>query len=567
MKPVHHVTIMSYVIVITAFAVLCASGVDSTPTSLSDQLIKETIKPAELSSTMLQTIFKNMQAEYDPEFGGFGSPSSPKGTKLYHPSALDFLLVYYDQTGDASALDMVQKTLSAMADGGVYDQLGGGFFYYALDGQWRVPDFEKKSYDNAELLQVYTHAYQATGREEFASVARGIIAYTMRELADKQHGGFYTSQGSEKSANDDADYYTWTRAEVRAVLPPDQAELVEAYYDIRASGEVKQNRAKNVLFVATSPEQIAKGRNLRVQAVEQTIESAREKLLVTRNQRPAPAVDTSIIVASNSMCISAFLEASIVFDDPSLREFALKTLDRLTRDAYRKGQGMSHTVDNSAPLNGATLDDEVFFAQACIDAYQVSGEKRYVELARELIDFCLAKYWVPAPGGFLDRQFDPATTAPLHVEHMRFDDSPTPSGNSMAALVLEHLALITSEERYHEKALQIVSSYAGAVKTGAPGSSLGTYATAFAMILHSPPKVAIVGSKHDSRTQTLWQKALATYRPGKLVAVYDPTTDKDILFPPAKDGSPLVYVCAGDVCYPPVRTVDKMVKLIQTAGR
>jgi uncharacterized protein YyaL (SSP411 family) len=531
---------------------------------LQTQLYVATIKPADLSTTMLQTIFKNMQAEYDAESGGFGSPHGPK---FLNAPALDFLLTYYDLTGEAAALDMVKKTLSAMAKGGVYDQLGGGFHRYAVDGQWEVPHFEKMSYDNAALLQVYVHAYQASGNEEFRTIARDIIAYTMRELTDKQHGGFYASQDADSAPDDDGDYYTWTREEIRAVLPPDQARMVEAYYDVQEKGEMRHNPAKNVLFVSTSLEKIAKEHNLSVEETEERLAEAREKLLAARHKRAAPRIDTSLIVAWNGMYTSAFLDASSVLGESALREFALKTLERLIREAYRKGEGMMHVVTNGTGHGNGLLDDQVFFAQACIDAYQATAEKRYLKLACDVMDVCLEKFWVPAQGGVNDRRLDATTTGPLHALHVSFEDSPTPSGNSMAAQVLERLALLTDDEQLHRKAEQIIQAYAGNIESGGAGSMLGSYASALAMLLHSPPKVAIIGPKDDARTKSLWQKALAIYRPGKLVVVYDPKTEKELPYPAAKDGSPLVYVCSGDVCYPPVRTVEQMVKVIKQAGR
>src|SRR5579884_2604330 len=199
---------------------------------------------AQFSSTVITAIVDSALKMFDPDHGGFGS-----APKFPHASAIDLIIDQYVRSGDDKLRQVFVTTLEKMARGGVYDQLGGGFHRYSVDERWFVPHFEKMCYDNSELLKNYVHAYQATGSDFFAGVARDIIRWMDEWLSDRERGGFYASQDADYSMDDDGDYFTWTSQEARAVLSEEEVQVASLHYDINEIGEMHHNPAKNVLFV------------------------------------------------------------------------------------------------------------------------------------------------------------------------------------------------------------------------------------------------------------------------------------------------------------------------------
>src|SRR5580698_219433 len=261
-------------------------------------------KGGDFSPAVVDAIVKSALEMYDPQHGGFGS-----APKFPHPAALDLLIDRYVRSGDEELRDVFVSTLEKMARGGVYDQLAGGFHRNSVDERWVVPHFEKMCYDNSELLKNYVHAYQATGSEFFASVARDIIRWMDEWLSDRERGGFYASQDADISLEDDGDYFTWTLDETRAVLTEEEAQVAALHYDINEIGEMHHNPAKNVLYVRAPIEEIAQRMSLSAERVRELLDSAKKKMYAARLLRPTPYVDKTVYVGWNSMCISAYLEA------------------------------------------------------------------------------------------------------------------------------------------------------------------------------------------------------------------------------------------------------------------
>ncbi|MFQ5724187.1 MAG: thioredoxin domain-containing protein, partial [Terriglobia bacterium] len=214
---------------------------------------------------------------FDLRYGGFGT-----APKFAHPAALELLLEGYQVKQERFLLTIITTTLDGMATGGVYDQLAGGFHRYSVDAQWKVPHFEKMAYDNSELLKSYLHGFQVTGNPFYRRIGEGIVNWVNTDLADLERGGFYASQDADYSLEDDGDFFTWTLEEVRAALPPDDAQLVAEHYDIGEQGEMHHNAAKNVLRVARAVEELARQRALPAEEIEKRLEAAKKKMLAAR---------------------------------------------------------------------------------------------------------------------------------------------------------------------------------------------------------------------------------------------------------------------------------------------
>ena len=404
---------------------------------------------------------------------------------------------------DDSLRNLIVTTLEQMANGGVYDQLAGGFHRYSVDERWVVPHFEKMCYDNSELLKNYVHGYQATGDEFFADVARDIIRWMDEWLSERERGGFYASQDADISMDDDGDYFTWTLEETRAVLTEEEAQVAALRYDINEVGEMHHNPAKNVLYVRASLEEIGKRMNLSMERVEELLASAKKKMYAARLQRPTPYVDKTVYVGWNSLCVSAYLEAAKVLHLTEARKFALRSLDRVLAESWKAeradaGEGsratesgvLLHVVSYSDPEAShrevpGLLDDYAFTALACLDAYEATADLSYFKFARAITDSMIARFYDATSGGFFDSEpaGDGQSLGVLATRRKPLQDSPTPAGNPMAAIALLRLHHYTGDTSYRDKAEETLETFAGIAE------QFGIFAATYGIaVVHSSGK-------------------------------------------------------------------------------
>src|SRR6266849_6349096 len=404
-------------------------------------------RSAQFSPRVIDAIVKSALQMFDSTNGGFGQTP-----KFPHPAVLDLLIERYAQTGNEELHKVFATTLERMANGGVYDQLAGGFHRYSVDERWIVPHFEKMCYDNSELLKNYVHAYQATGDEFFAGVARDIMRWMDEWLSDRAHGGFYASQDADYSMDDDGDYFTWTLEETKAALTEDEAAVAVLYYDIQEAGDMHHNPAKNVLYVRSSVEEIARRLNIAEERASALLASAQKKMYAARLLRSTPYVDKTVYAGWNAMCVSAYLEAAKVLDLAQARSFALRSLDRLLSEGWNGERGMKHVIAYSdpkverreagvavpVPIPGV-LDDYAFAVIACLDAYEATADLSYFRFARLIGDAMVARFFDPVAGGFFDTRAAGRAAADgasdektalgiLGTRRKPFQDSPTPAG-------------------------------------------------------------------------------------------------------------------------------------------
>ncbi|MCU1301168.1 MAG: hypothetical protein JWQ87_1452 [Candidatus Sulfotelmatobacter sp.] len=485
-----------------------------------------------VSPSIVAAIQKSAFKMFDPQHGGFG-----QAPKFPHPSALDLLIERYARTGDEDSRNLIVTSLKHMANGGVYDQLAGGFHRYSVDERWVVPHFEKMSYDNSELLKNYVHAYQATGSEFFADVARDIIRWMDEWLSDRERGGFYASQDADISMDDDGDYFTWTLEETRAALTEEEAQVAALHYDINEVGEMHHNPAKNVLYVRAPIEEIARRMSLGADRVKDLLDSAKKKMYAARLKRPTPYVDKTVYVGWNSMSVSAYLEAAKVLNLDEARRFALRSLDRILAQAWKTHpensvEGAGLTLENSRLLHvvaysdpkaehrevSGLLDDYAATALACLDAYEATADLSYFKFARAIADAMIGRFFDAVSGGFFDAE-PPANGKALGVLATRrkpLQDSPTPAGNPMAAIALLRLHHYTGDNAYREKAEQTLEVFAGAADQF--GIFAATYGIAVVHLLQSPVQVVVVaGSNSQEKATNLAAVAATTFAFNKSV--------------------------------------------------
>ena len=513
-----------------------------------------------MDPAIVKQIIAAAKSMFDAEHGGFGS-----APKFPHPAVIDLLIDHYVRTGDAGTRGIVVGTLERMARGGVYDQLGGGFHRYSTDERWVVPHFEKMSYDNSELLKNYAHAWQATGIEFFAETARDIIRWMDAWLSDREQGGFYASQDADISLDDDGDYFTWTLAEAREVLSPEETEVAALHYDINEIGEMHHNHLKNVLFQRADAAEISRRLAISSERAADLLRSAKQKLYEARGKRPTPYIDRSIYAGWNALCISAYLQAARALELDHARRFALRSLDRLLAQGWSEETGLKHTIaysDGQTPVQNVAgvLDDYAFLALACLDAYETTADMAYFRFAERVADAMIERFYDQEEGGFLDRDSSaPAQFGALAARRKPFQDAPTPAGNSAAAIALLRLYSLTDETRYRELAQRTLQIFAG--MAGQFGIFAATYGIAVLSYFQPHTSVVVVGE--DELADRLYRAAGAPFAltksvlhlpnnqavPQNLPAALAETVPN---LPAVKGGKSTALMCAGSTCHPPI---------------
>ena len=511
---------------------------------------------------VVDSVVGSALAQFDETQGGFGqSPKFP------HSSAIDLLLERTKWPGDAKLQTVAEKTLDGMARGGFHDQIGGGFHRYSVDERWCVPHFEKMSYDNSELLKNYLHGYQLTGNARYRQVAEGTIAWVTQVLSDQRRGGFYASQDADQTLDDDGDYFTWTVAEAREVLSPEEWRVAELYYDIGPRGEMHHNPEKNVLWIAAPIEAISQKLNLPVDHVKLLLASAKQRLLSARlARRPTPAVDETLYVAWNAMFVSSYLEAANVLGRDDCREFALKTLNRILAEAWDPANGFLHRVGGPA-LDGS-LDDQVFACAALLDAYESTLDLRYFQIAEQTMRLAVLRFGDPDGGGFFDRAKDAAPMGGLDVRRKPMQDSPTPGANSVAVIVLDRLYALTGEMLYRDWAEKTLEAFVGLVPQY--GLFAATYGLAALLHTRHPIQVVITGAAGDPVAADLEKAANEIFRFGKVVLRVTPEKIASGSLAPAlretlphlDAAKPQALVCIETTCQPPISEPSTLAALL-----
>jgi len=573
-----------------------------------------------ISAAIVEAIAESALKMFDERNGGFGS-----APKFPHPAALDLLMDRYALAGGDDLRHVFVTTLEKMARGGVYDQLAGGFHRYSVDERWVVPHFEKMCYDNSELLKNYVYAYRATGEEFFAVIARDIIRWMDEWLNDRARGGFYASQDADYSMDDDGGYFTWTVDEARAALTEEEAAVACPYYDINEIGEMHHNPAKNVLYVRASVDEIARRLNLSEERVSELLATTKQKMYAARLQRPTPYVDKTVYVGWNAMCVSAYLEATKVLDLGEARRFALRSLDRVLAEGWSaaweaadgapemdsSALGVERSTSAPSPLAGSTeadksvrpalrhviaysdptaerretsgvLDDYAFTVIACLDAYEATADLSYFRFARAIADAMIAQFFDSVSGGFFDVASSktgvlPEGSVPLGILGTRrkpFQDSPTPAGNSAAAIALLRLHGYTNEASYREKAEQTLELYAGSAAHH--GIFAATYGLAVTRFIEPHTQIVVIGN--DDVANELWRTARQRFSLNTSVVRFD--ADKAVAqnLPPALaetiphlpalgEGRSFAVVCSDFVCQPPVFEAEELARILNSRAR
>jgi len=489
-------------------------------------------KPGDVTADLISGAADQMARLFDVRYGGFGS-----APKFPHPAALEFLLArWHDEKGGLPwQREIVEKTLTGMARGGIRDHLGGGFHRYSVDERWIVPHFEKMSYDNSELLRAYLSAYQAFGIPLFRDVATGIADWVLEVMADKERGSFATSQDADLTFGDDGDYWTWTVDEAKAALMAREFAVAAHVFDIDDVGEMHDNPKKNVLWWKQDPGGDDEWPVLRA-AIKQLKEG--------RDRRQAPFVDRTAYVNWNAMMAGAFLQAGAVLDRPECNQLALRVLERIWKEAWDAERGMSHVLGRLEPRG--MLDDNVQAAAAFLEACEATGEPAWLDRAAAVMTYCGTAHADDTAG-----YFDIAATngtAYLATRAKPVQDAPTPSPNGVAGLVLARLAALTDKPEWRAQRDRHLRAFAGSARELSLYGA--TLLRAIDWAVHPVTRIEVAGPRGDGPACAMHLLALQTYRPRKVVV-------RKVAERPA------ATVCVGTSCSLPVSTPEQLATLLE----
>ncbi|MHC5703605.1 thioredoxin domain-containing protein [Streptomyces tirandamycinicus] len=493
---------------------------------------------AELAQALLA-----LTREYDPAHGGFG------GAPKFPPSmVLEFLLRHYARTGAEGALQMAADTCEAMARGGIYDQLGGGFARYSVDREWVIPHFEKMLYDNALLCRVYAHLWRVTGSDLARRVALETADFMVRELRTPE-GGFASALDADSALPDgsgrhaEGAYYVWTPGVLREVLGEDDAEFAMRYFGVTEEGTFEHG--SSVLQLPRDAGVADAGR----------VASVRGRLLAAREERPRPGRDDKIVAAWNGLAIAALAEVGGYFDRPDLVERATEAADLLVRLHMDDGARLTRTSkDGHAGANAGVLEDYADVAEGFLALASVSGEGAWLEFAGFLLDIVLDRFT-----GSEGELYDTAHDAERLIRRPQDPtDNAAPAGWTAAAGALLSYAAHTGSQAHRAEAERAL----GVVKALGPRAPrfMGWGLAVAEALLDGPREVAVVGTPGDAGMRKLHRAALLGTAPGAVVAAGGPDSDEFPLLAdrPLVGGRPAAYVCRHFVCAAPVTEVDAL---------
>ncbi len=503
----------------------------------------------ELSEEILHEAYYRILEIFDEIHGGFGD-----APKFPSPHNLLFLLRYWKRTGDKMALHIVEKTLTAMRNGGIFDHLGFGFHRYSVDARWLVPHFEKMLYDQAMLALAYIEAYQATGKEEYRKTCEEIFTYVLRDMTS-QEGGFYSGEDAD-SEGEEGKFYLWTEDEIRSILSED-AEMIKRVFNVDKEGNFPEGKStgKNILYL-TKPLS---------EEERQRIEALRKKLFDAREKRIHPGKDDKILTDWNGLMIAAFAKGAQVFGKSAYADAAQKAVDFILSKMRDPKGRLYHRYREGETAVQAFLDDYAFFIFGLMELYESTFEIRYLKAALELNNGMIENFWDAENGCFY---FTSEDAEKVLVRRKEIYDGAVPSGNSIAMLNLLRLSKITGNLEFENKAIAIGRAFSQSISQAPHAHTMLMSALDFAL---GSSEVVIAGNLHAEDTKNMLVALRKEFIPGKVVVFRQVGEEQEIanLAEYTKnmhsiEGKATAYVCRNFSCKLPTTDVKKMLGLLSS---
>lgn len=489
--------------------------------------------------------YQQLGRGFDFNYGGFF-----EAPKFPQPQNLLFLLRYYHFTGKTAALKMVENSLQNMAAGGIWDHIGFGFARYSTDEKWLVPHFEKMLYDNALLLIAYTECYQVTKKPFYRKIAEQIIDFVKREMMSTE-GAFYSAIDAD-SEGVEGKYYVWDDEEIFDILGEDLGDIYTTAYGITPYGNFEGKNIPNL--IRSSLQSVAEEFDLTVEALETQLEEARQKLLQEREKRVYPHVDDKVLTSWNAMMIAGLAKASRVFQNDQYLEMAKTAISFVEKKLFDNGTLMARYRDGETKYH-AYLDDYAYLVWAYLELYQVDFNLEYLSKGKHQLDVMIDLFWDKQHGGFF---FSGKNNEQLISNDKEIYDGATPSGNSVAALMLAQMGSLTGETSYLDKVAEMFSTFYDDI-TKQP--SAGVFFLQSILLTENPTKEVVVLGESDSSRTKLLQFLHGRFIPEiSLLVANDPEQFKEIAPFAAEykklNGQTTVYVCENFACQQPTTNMD-----------
>lgn len=519
------------------------------------QSMKASSSGGVLTVETLKQAYAQLRNNYDGLYGGFGSPP-----KFPTPHNYTFLLRWWKRSCDPMPLEMAEKTLDRMGHGGMYDQLGGGFHRYSTDEYWLVPHFEKMLYDQAQLTIAYLETYQATGKAFYATIARGVLDYVLRDMTSP-HGGFFSAEDAD-SEGVEGKFYVWTSDEIVKILGEKDGRIICDYYDVSKEGNFEDNN--NILHVDKPVDAFVKREGLAPGEFQKLLGSAHEKLFQAREKRIHPHKDDKILTAWNGLMISAFARGAQALDEPKYTRAAVQAADFILSN-LRKTDGTllrCYRVDEA--FIPAYLDDYAYFVGSLIDLYETTFEVKYLMASLALNKQMLDNFWDEKDGGLF---FGGKKNEPLIAQTKEVYDGALPSGNSMALLNMLRLGHITGNPDLLKIADRLTSAFSDTINQYPSGYTHFLCGLDFA--IGATKDIVVAGDPGRDDTKRILREVRRRFIPHKTLIVSS-SADKSIEEVAERvkaqgmiDNKATVYVCENNTCKPPATDMQEIVTLLE----
>ena len=511
--------------------------------------------------TLVAHVRADVHSSYDPVNGGFGM-----APKFPHPAAVSFLLWDDFQNATPRSAERARETLLRMADGGLFDQVGGGFHRYSVDESWHIPHFEKMGVDNAALLSAYAEGAARFPDPRLSEVVRETIGWVREVLVDPL-GGFGASQDADNAPGDDGGYFTWSRAELKEALDPAELRLATRFFGVGTDGRMPHDPDRNVLFRLLPLAKAAEG-VVPPEGATPTLARVVAKLRAARSRRPSPAVDRAVYADINGRFIASFARAGAFLGDASVVADAQKAADRILANALRPGQGVGHQIDREGAHGFGLLEDQVAVASGLLELSGVLATPRYLEGAITLLELVDREF--RGEDGLLrdisPRLYDGPTVGGVNEPSYPLEDSPHLSANSSAAISFLRAASLTHEERWTEKARALL----GPIARRLTDAGLFAAGAALAAGLLTMPPVTVVIEGEGADAEALLRAARRSWHPNVWVFSGRPPPAFSLPGEMEAQGTTQrarALVCFGTACAPPVTDPRAIGPLLVSGGR
>ena len=513
-------------------------------------------------SVFLESVRGHLLESFDTVNGGFG-----QAPKFPHPTGVAFLLWDAFASHEDGSAERARTTLLRMADGGLHDQVGGGFHRYTVDEGWHIPHFEKMGVDNAALLDAYVDGARRFGEPRFVETVRDTVDWASTVLG-RPDGGFAASQDADNAPGDDGSFFTWSRPELKAILTAEELRLVTRFFGVGSDGRMPHDPERNVLFRLMTLNEARAGSTLSEKEASQRLESALRKMREARVRRATPMVDTAVYADINGAFIRAFARAGQTLGDPEAVQRAQGAADRFLSSAYDPAKGVAHRVDADGGHGWGQLADQAEFAYGLVELAGVTGLPKYLAPAEQLLTLIDTEF--RGENGVLrdlaPRLYDGPTIGSVADPSFPIEDHPHLSPNSAAALAMLRLASLTQTESWREKARTLLSAIQGRL------AHAGLFATGAALgvgLLETPPaRLVVEGTGEEA--DALYRAAATAWYPNAWLFRGTPpppfSLPEELTKSPGS-GPARLLACFGTRCLAPMTDPSRVAPLLLSGGR